>query len=196
MRVQGISTLQEGNRYLEDVYIPYWNERFAVEPAESRNVHRKLSKKVDLDALFAETLTRSVGNDFTIRYKNRRWQISKRQARGIRPRQKVTLELRIDGSVRFRFNQRYLDLEPVVELPSAGPQNARPPRTNKTPAAAKASKPRPMPPKPGPDHPWKKNGRLIANPRAIARHRATTAASQPSLPTPSKGEVPSITLKP
>jgi hypothetical protein len=84
MRVAGISTIEKGNRYLEDVYIPYWNERFAVEPAESRDVHRKLSKRVDLDALFAETLTRSVGNDFTIRYENRKWQIPKTQARAIR----------------------------------------------------------------------------------------------------------------
>ena len=65
--------------------LPFWNERFTVEPAESRNAHRRLSKRPDLDALFAETLTRSVGNDFTIQYSSRRWQISKCQARGIRP---------------------------------------------------------------------------------------------------------------
>ena len=185
LRVAGISTLEEANRYLDDVYIPFWNTRFAVEPAEFRNAHRRLSKRPDLDTLFAETLTRSVGNDFTIRYNNRRWQISKRQARGIRPRHKIIVELRIDGSTRFRFKKRYLDLEPVAELPRLGPQNTRPPRTNKTPAAAKTPKSRPTPPKPGPDHPWRKHGTLIANPRAIARHRAaTTAASRPPPSTP------------
>ena len=120
LRVAGISTFEEGNHFLEETYIPYWNERFAVEPAEPRDAHRKLSKRADLDALFAQTLTRSVGNDFTIRFRNRRWQISKRQARGIRPRQKVTVELRIDGSVCFRFKNRYLDLEPLLET---GPRN-------------------------------------------------------------------------
>jgi hypothetical protein len=184
LRVAGISTLEEGNRFLEETYIPYWNERFAVQPAESEDAHRKLEKKADLDALFAHTLTRSVGHDFTIRYKNRRWQIPKRQARGIRPRLKLTVELRIDGSVRFRFKKRYLDLEPVQELPKTGPQNERAPMTKKTPAADRPLKARPVPPKPGPDHPWRKNNRLIANPRAIARYHATTAAAQPSLPTP------------
>ena len=62
---------KDANRYLDDVYIPFWNERFAVEPAESRNAHRRLSKRPDLDALFAETLTRSVANDFTIQYGSR-----------------------------------------------------------------------------------------------------------------------------
>lgn len=182
MRVAGISSIEQGNRYLEDVYIPYWNERFAVEPAESRDVHRTLSNGVDLDALFAETLTRSVANDFTIRYKNQKWQIPKSQARGIRPRHKVTVELRIDGSVRFRFNQRYLDLEPVVESSKA--PSAKASRVEiKTPPEPKV---RPMPPRPGPNHPWRKNNKLVASPRAIARFHSTTAAAQPSPSTPDK----------
>jgi hypothetical protein len=178
LRVRGISTLTEANEYLEEVYIPFWNERFAVEPAEPRDVHRKLSKRVDLERLFAETLTRSIGNDFTIRHKNRRLQISKRQARGIRPGQKVTIELRLDGSTRYCWKNRYLDLDVVAKAEKR--------RTAKSTPAKR--KPKRSPPKPGPDHPWKKNGRLIANPGAIARYRRTTAASQPSLPAPSDTE--------
>lgn len=178
MRVHGISTLDEANQYLEEVYIPLWNERFAVAPAEPREVHRKLSKRVDLERLFAETLTRSIGNDFTIRYKNRRLQILKHQARAIRPGQKVTIELRLDGSTRYRWKNRYLDLDVVAK--------AEKNRTAKSTPSKR--KPKCSPPKPGPDHPWKKNGRLIANHRAIARYQRTTAASQPSLPTPSDTE--------
>ena len=184
MRVLGISTLEEGNRYLEEVYIDYWNDRFAVEPAQARNAHRTLPKKADLEALFAETLTRSVRNDFTIRYNNRSWQILKSQARGIRPRHKITVEIRLDHSVHFRFNKRYLQLEPVQELLKAGPRNDVGLKAKKSPAEKKDSKPRPTPPRPGPDHPWRKHGCLIASPRAIARHRATRAASQPAPSSP------------
>ena len=60
MQLQGISTLEDASRYLEEVYIDYWNDHFAVEPAESRNAHRKLPKKANLEALFAKTVTRSV----------------------------------------------------------------------------------------------------------------------------------------
>lgn len=175
MRVHGISTLEEANAFLEEVYVPFWNERFAVAPAEPRDVHRKLPKRVELERLFADTLTRSIGNDFTIRYKNRKLQIAKSQAHGIRPGQKMTIELRLDGSTRYRWKNRYLDLE-VVNKPSATPRKAK----------AKSTL-IPTPPKPGPEHPWRKNGRLIANPIAIARYRRTTAASQPSLLTPKEG---------
>ncbi len=40
LRVAGVSDLDEGNRFLEEVYIPYWNERFAVEPTLAQDAHR------------------------------------------------------------------------------------------------------------------------------------------------------------
>lgn len=174
LRVLGISTFDEANRYLEDVYIPFWNERFAIEPADPHDVHRRVPKRCDLESLFANTLTRTIANDFTITYKRRRLQIAKSQARGIRPGHKITIELRLDGSTRYRYKKRYLDLEVVAK--------AAPGRRSKASTVPRPSSP---PPKPGPDHPWKKNGALIANPRAIARYRRTTAALQPSPSTPS-----------
>lgn len=184
MRLRGISTLDEANRYLEDVYIDYWNERFAVAPAVAKDMHRKLPKKADLDALFSETLTRTVYNDFTIRYKKRRWQIPKSQARGIRPGHKVTVEIRLDGSVHFRFHTRYLELEVVEVLRPSGPRNTASPKTRTPPVEKKDPRPQPMPPKPGPDHPWRKHNKLIANPRNLARYHATQAASQPAPSSP------------
>jgi hypothetical protein len=174
--VLGISEFREANQYLEEVYIPFWNERFAVEPAEPRDVHRRLPKRFDLESLFAETLTRTIGHDFTITHMSRKLQIAKSQARGIRPGQKLTIELRLDGSTRYRWKNRYLDLEVVAK---AAPARRKPKKS----AVARPASP---PPKPGPDHPWRQNGRLIANPRALARYRRTSAAAQPSLPTPSE----------
>jgi hypothetical protein len=184
MRLRGISTLHEANRYLEEEYIDYWNERFAVAPAVAKDMHRKLPKKADLDALFSETLTRTVYNDFTIRYKKRRWQIPKSQARGIRPGHKVTVEIRLDGSVHFRFHTRYLELEGVEVLRRSEPRNTAAPKTRTPRVEKKGPRRQPMPPKPGPDHPWRKHNKLIANPRNLARYHATQAASQPAPSSP------------
>lgn len=178
LRVAGISTFEEGNRFLEDVYMPFWNERFAVAPAEKRNAHRHLSRRIDLESLFAETWTRTVNNDFTVRFKNRVWQIPKAQARGIRPGHRVVVELRLDGSKHFRFGRRYLHVEPVLFAVLRAEPPSKP---------APAAKPRLVPPAsthPGPEHPWRQNNRLVANPAAVARWRATSAAAPPPLPTP------------
>jgi hypothetical protein len=177
LRLLGISTMEEGNRYLEDVYLDYWNDRFAVEPTETRDAHRTLPQKADLDALFADTVTRSIYNDFTIRYDNQRWQIPKHQSRRIRPGQKITVELRLDGSVQFRHNRRYLHLEPVGFLRGSETTPTSPPKKQ-------GPRPQPTPPKPGPDHPWRKHDKLIANPYAIARYRAAQAAQQPAHSSP------------
>lgn len=178
LRVAAISTLAEGNRFLDDVYIPYWNERFAVEPAERRDAHRTLPKRVCLEALFAETSTRTVARDFTLRFQNRRYQIPKNQARGIRPGHKLTVELRLDGSIHFRALRRYLLLERVEPVRTVKASTVAPPK----PVAV--SKP-PTPPRPGPDHPWRKNGKLLAKPVLIARAHSTPAASRPALSNPS-----------
>ena len=180
LRVEGISTLKEGNRFLEEVYLTYWNERFAVEPTEVRDAHRRLPKKANLEALFAETHTRTVGRDFTLVFQNRRYQIPKALARGIRPGHKLTVELRLDGSIHFRSGHRCLQLERVE--PSVAPRvTPKPPSPQSTPAA----RPQPRPPRPGPEHPWRKNGTLLAKPALIARLRSTPAASRPAPSTPS-----------
>jgi len=187
LRVAGISNIEEGNCFLEEVYIPYWNERFAVEPAEPGDAHRRLSKRVDLQRLFAETWTRTVARDFTVRFKSRRYQIPKRQARRIKPGDKLTVELRLDGSIRFRCEQRYLELEPVEA--SAPAPTARS-RTEVAPAPHRAPKPRPLPPRPGPDHPWRTGNALLAKPALIARLRSTPAAPRPALSTPAGAGAP------
>jgi hypothetical protein len=184
MRLLGISTFEEGNRYLEEVYIDYWNDHFAVEPAVARNAHRKLPKKADLEALFAETQTRTVNHDFTIRYDNRKWQIARSQARGIRPGHKITVEIRLDGTTHFRFNRRYLDLDVVEILKGSGPRPTKAPKTRRPAVKESGPRPRPIPPKPGPDHPWRKHNRLVANPRAIAKYRSKQAAAQPAPSSP------------
>lgn len=176
LRVAGISSIEDGNRFLEEVYIPYWNERFAVEPAEPRDAHRPLPKKANLEALFAETWTRTVREDFTIRFLNRRLQIPKAQARGIRPGHMLTVEQRLDGELHFRFERRYVRLEPVEECPRTRPLNQRPIKPHTVPAP-QSTKPRPMPPKPGPDHPWRRGRALLAKPSLIAKLRAASSAT-------------------
>ena len=76
MRLARIATLGEANRYLEEQWIPFWNERFTVAPADPLDAHRPLPPDTDLEALFAETNLRTVAHNFTVRFKNRFWQVT------------------------------------------------------------------------------------------------------------------------
>jgi len=185
MRVEGIRTIEEANRYLEDVYIPFWNERFAVEAADSSDLHRPLPENVNLKQLFSRTDTRSVANDFTIRYKNVRYQIAEDQADGIRPKDRIILEHRLDGTLRFRHDDRYLNLTAVEQCERFGPKHEPRPKAITPPRKSRAKpgpKQIPVPPKPKPDHPWKRHPIKVG--RAL---RSTSAASRP---TPSSPRTP------
>lgn len=183
MRVAGIATMDEANRFLDEVYIDYWNERFAVEAADPSDLHRPLPLDVNLEQLFSRTERRSVANDFTIRYKNARYQIPREEADGIRPKDRIILEHRLDGTLRFRHGDRYLNLAAVERCPSYGPVHQPRPK-GPSPARKSRAKPpelrqKPVPPKPRPDHPWKRHPIRVG--RAL---RQTSAASRPTPSSP------------
>ena len=63
--------------------------------------------------LFAETSLRTVAHDFTVRFGNRFWQVTARdaEAAGIAPGSWIVVERRISGELRFRHGDRYLTPE-------------------------------------------------------------------------------------
>lgn len=140
MRVAGISSMEEANRFLQDVFIPFWNRRFTIGAADASDAHRPLPEGIDLNALFAETETRVLREDFTFRYRNEHWQVEEIDAIDLKPKQRVTVERRLDGSVHYRCGSRYLT--PVVFV-------AAPPAPSK-PRAPHVGRPQPH------DHPWRK----------------------------------------
>ena len=169
MRVEKIATIEEANQFLESYWIPFWNQRFAVEPAERKDRHRPLPKRARLETLFAETWTRVVANDFTVRFKNRHYQIPKEEARGIHPRDRITIELRVDGSLHFRWKSRYLTPDLIAEY-HAQPVHVKGPAQLKG-SAPRSNGTRPTDPeprakttkrksqRPALDHPWR-NSRI------------------------------------
>lgn len=147
MRVAAIASLEEANVFLQEVFIPFWNARFTVAAAESQDAHRPLPSGVDLDVLFADTQTRLLREDFTFQYRNTVWQLEAEDAGGLRPKQRVTIESRLDGSCRYRCGGRYVT--PIHFVPPA-PQPVVP-RARTQPAS------RPLPA----DHPWRKRPFLV-----------------------------------
>lgn len=147
LRLEGIASLEAANRYLEDVFTPFWRERFTVAPAEPRDAHRPLPEGTDLARLFATTASRLIGRDFTVRYRNTRYQIPEREAEATMPGRRLVIEERLDESLRFRWGERYLDAAPLPARPQP-----RPPAS--THGRAPSRTPRTW--KPAADHPWRK----------------------------------------
>ena len=73
LRLAGIATIEAANRFLEDVYLPRHNARFARAAEEAGSAFVPFAGNLD-DVLCVQE-ERQVGNDNTVRYKNRTLQI-------------------------------------------------------------------------------------------------------------------------
>lgn len=111
LRLRGISDKASANRYLCDEYIPEHNARYGVEPADPANAHRPLLAGHDLDAILAFHTPRQVQNDYTVRYRNRFYQLLCEQPVVVRNKDRVLVVERLDGSIGIAFKGRYLDAE-------------------------------------------------------------------------------------
>ena len=111
LRLAGISTIADANRFLADVFLPKFNARFAVAPASPANLHRSLTarERNALDAIFSRQETRVVRNDWTLSFRNRWYQLTLHQPVTVCRKDTVTVEERNDGTVRFRLRGKYLN---------------------------------------------------------------------------------------
>lgn len=173
LRVAGITTMEAANHFLEEAFLPFWEERFTVEPREATDALRPLPDGVDLMRIFAETDQRVIREDFTFRYANRHFQIEQTEAEPRMPGSKVTIEHRLDGSTRYRWRESYLEPRP---LPSE--RNRTPPPKQVEEPASEPPKPRSVH-KPAPDHPWRRYAR---RPQAVGS-AGPALRSGPALPT-------------
>ena len=120
LRLAGISDMVAANKFLETFYIAKHNEKFAVAPASRLNAHRPLLKTHRLDEILCVKLSRTLANDYTLRFVNRFFQVTKDQDIRIRPRDIVTIEEWLDGSMHLKFKGVYLQYKRINKLPYRG----------------------------------------------------------------------------
>ena len=132
MRVAGVHTIEEANAYLEEEYLPWWNQTLTVEAADVADAHRLLGKEHNLAAILSHVEQRQVTNDYTVRYDGKFYQIDRRDIRAGMRKAMVRVEERLDGSIAVRFQDCYVHVRrcapPLDELPSRKTTEARPAR--------------------------------------------------------------------
>jgi DNA-binding Lrp family transcriptional regulator len=138
LRKAGVHTLEEANHYLELEYLPQWSSRFSIEAANPTDAHRPLRAEHDLAAILSHVEDRVVANNYTIRYNNTQYQITRAEIRpGLRGAT-VRVEERLDQSVWVRFRGRYLTVR-VCGSQSQAPVPAPVPKLRPSSPAPPAS---------------------------------------------------------
>jgi len=124
LRLAKVSTLEGANAFLEQEYWPEWNAHFAQPLADFPNHHRALTPQQDLAAILCHVEERVIGNDYTFSLAGRRYQILRSQVQAGMRRQRVRVEVRLDGELKARYEGRYVEIaecgtRPVATEPKA-----------------------------------------------------------------------------
>lgn len=150
MRLLGIGSIEAGNAFLDKRFLQFVNTRYTVAARDTVNGHRPAPAAARLDLALSWQEPRSVAKDWTVSWRNHRFQIDVRHAALSLPGRRVTVIQRRDNTIVIRYGQRILTFRNAPE------------RT------APTSKPRlvarRLTPVPAANHPWRK--------RAIARRPA------------------------
>ena len=112
LRLAKVSTLEGANAFLEKEYWPEWNAHFARPVADFPNQHRALTPQLDLAAILCHMEERVIGNDYTISFAGRRYQIVRAQAQAGMRHKRLRVELRLDGELKARYQGRYVEIGP------------------------------------------------------------------------------------
>ena len=86
-------------------------------PAEADDAHRPLGKQHCLAASLSQVETRTVAQDYTIRFDGKIYQIARSDVRAGLRKGMVRVEQRLDGSLAVRFQERYLTVSECVPPP-------------------------------------------------------------------------------
>lgn len=146
LRLARISMPEEGNLFLKEIFIPAFNEKFAVVPEKEGDVHRNLTTndQKDFNRIFSVQSYRTVNNDFTIQFKNTWYQLEEVQPTTVRAKEKVLMEEWLDETLHMSLRGYNLN---YVPLPT------RPEKTKTQPVLLTTHRLNWKPPL---DHPWRR----------------------------------------
>jgi transposase len=148
LRRHGIAGVDAANAFLEAEYWADHNRRFAQAPASADDFHVAVPRGVRLDQVFRLEETRTVSNDWVVRYDNRYLQIE-RQSHRPPARSTVTVYEAPTGQLEIRYRDRVMRWTEVT-APLPKPAAPAAPRPSLPPTPSTRSRRRGQ----SADHPW------------------------------------------
>ena len=108
MRLQGVSGIAAGNEFAP-LFLVDFNQRFAVVPADPRDVHRPPLPNDDLDVIFTRQDTRTLSKNLTLQYNKVVYQIQTSRPGYALRQARVTVYEQSGGDITIRYKGRLLE---------------------------------------------------------------------------------------
>lgn len=174
LRRKGIADVEAANAFLEADYWADHNRRFAQAPASTDNFHQAVPRGVRLDQVFRLEETRTVSNDWVVRYDNRLLQLERQSGR---PPARSTVHVFEDvaGQFEIRYRDRMMRWTELATPAAATPALTKPASPPEHAATAVGPPQR----RPCADHPWRRVVDQFRIDQQLAADRKAYAAVNP-----------------
>ena len=116
LRLRGIKTKEDANKYLKQEYLKEHNRRFAKKPENTGSAFIPVPKTMDIDKIFCFKHDRTVNNDNTISFNNRILQIGPSELRVSFAKCRVMVYEHLDGSVTVGYGPHMVGYYPPKDL--------------------------------------------------------------------------------
>lgn len=127
LRLEGISTVEEANVFLQKTFLPSFNRKFRKEARQMGDLHRKPTCRELTDILpyiFCRREKRTIQNDFTIPYKTRRFQLLPTPRLAMRPKECVDVHELPDGDIHLIVRGKQANHHVLLATPRQTKQRA------------------------------------------------------------------------
>jgi hypothetical protein len=117
LRLAGITSMLDANRYLEQVYLPkYWHVRNTVQARDETSRYRQLQPYENLDEIFCIKHMRQIHSDHTVRFEGRLYKITDRRYGSLKNKE-ASIHVYEDGSIALYYGHIKLEYELVILPP-------------------------------------------------------------------------------
>jgi hypothetical protein len=148
LRLHGISNMIDGNVYLPE-FLADFNQRFAVEARSSVNAHRPLTAKDDLARILTWQETRTLSKNLTLQFEKVVYQIQTNRPTYALRNAQVTVCVNAQEQITILYNGKALSYS-IYKQQTKQAQIVSTKQLDQTLQGIR------LPPKPAPDHPWRK----------------------------------------
>jgi len=116
LRLEGISSLEGANKYLQTVFLSKYNKKFTRKPRVEESAYRIIPKGMDLDQILCIKERRQVQGDNTISYEARRYQILPTETRFGFAKAKVEVQKHLDKTIHIFYKGEELPSKPIIPV--------------------------------------------------------------------------------
>lgn len=141
LRLKGTSDIRQANSFILNEYLAKHNAKYAIYPKSNSNLHRKIDG-FNLDNILCLKEKRILNFDFTLRFKNKWFQLERKQNTLIFPKNEIIITTHLEGNIGISIRNTELNYH-EVNKPSVEKRPILITQVNRTPWT------------PPTNHPWR-----------------------------------------